>query len=692
MSSIQLNVGALAAQNGMKDSMSEMNEAMNRLSTGLRINSAADDAAGSAIASKMEAQTRSLGVAIRNANDAISLTQTAEGALGEVENILQRMRELAVQAGNSALNDSDRAQIQAEVDALAAEVDSIASKTNFNKVNLFDGSNSSVTMQIGVDSTDTLAIALQKTNVDTLGIGTSQSSAFLTSERIGAIASDIAASDIKINGQDFSAAAHAVASTTFNSGRGSTDAAAFGDGNRSDNGGSVAGTMAARINSNSHVHGAVASAFNKVVGTAGVFALTGDVTINDVTVAASSSTSKADFVASINLNVAGVTAEISANDEIVLSNTTGDEIKIAGTASGEFGIADDTYGGFIRLSNSDGSDVKVEAGSELNGYGSSAAGTVADVNSLGFNEINGTTVKSAAVSTTALAVSHGVKINGVALGASASASAADKAIAINAVTSQTGVTATAKTVAKIVLSDLNNHTMSDSSDATFQGITVDMTSVDDLAEMVTAINSGIGASTDVVASSDADGNLILTSASGQDIVVNDGDAGAMFASASNLDGTNADTDGVFTIKGELTLTSTSGIIDLDDGEDGETNTGLGHLGLQAQSEAATTTTEGLSVSSVANASASLTSIDTAITTIATFRAGFGATENRLDAAISNLTTYQTNLEAAKGRIVDADFAAETSNLTKAQILQQAATSMLAQANASKQGLLALLQG
>ena len=109
-------------------------------------------------------------------------------------------------------------------------------------------------------------------------------------------------------------------------------------------------------------------------------------------------------------------------------------------------------------------------------------------------------------------------------------------------------------------------------------------------------------------------------------------------------------------------------------------------------EQASTVTEGLSVGSVAKASASLTSIDAAITTISTFRAGFGATENRLDAAIANLTTYKTNLEAAAGRIVDADFAAETSNLTKAQILQQAATSMLAQANASKQGLLALLQG
>ena len=133
MTSILHNVGALNAQNGLTDSRSDMNTAMNRLSTGLRINSAADDAAGSAIASKMEAQTRSLAVAIRNTNDAISLTQTAEGALGEVENILQRMRELTVQAGNSTLNSSDRAQIQAEVDELSAEIDSIASKTNFNK-------------------------------------------------------------------------------------------------------------------------------------------------------------------------------------------------------------------------------------------------------------------------------------------------------------------------------------------------------------------------------------------------------------------------------------------------------------------------------------------------------------------------------------------------------------------------------
>ena len=122
MSSINTNIGAQVAQKNMLENSRSLDEAMNRLSSGKRINSAADDAAGSAIASKMEAQVRSLGVAIRNANDAISLTQTAEGALGEVENMLQRMRELAVQAGNSTLNASDRAQIQAEVDQLSAEM------------------------------------------------------------------------------------------------------------------------------------------------------------------------------------------------------------------------------------------------------------------------------------------------------------------------------------------------------------------------------------------------------------------------------------------------------------------------------------------------------------------------------------------------------------------------------------------
>ena len=147
MGSVNTNLSALNAQHNLSKQAKDMDQAMSRLSSGLRINSAADDAAGSAIASKMEAQTRSLGVAIRNANDAISMTQTAEGALGEVENILQRMRELAVQGGNNTLNASDRAQIQSELDALADEIDAISSSTNFNGINLLDGSNASLSFK-----------------------------------------------------------------------------------------------------------------------------------------------------------------------------------------------------------------------------------------------------------------------------------------------------------------------------------------------------------------------------------------------------------------------------------------------------------------------------------------------------------------------------------------------------------------
>ena len=138
MSSVNTNIGALVAQKNMAENSRSLDQAMNRLSSGKRINSAADDAAGSAIASKMEAQVRSIGVAIRNANDAISLTQTAEGALSEVENMLQRIRELAVQAGNATLSASDRSQIQAEVDQLSAEIDSISAKTHFNGNNLLE--------------------------------------------------------------------------------------------------------------------------------------------------------------------------------------------------------------------------------------------------------------------------------------------------------------------------------------------------------------------------------------------------------------------------------------------------------------------------------------------------------------------------------------------------------------------------
>jgi len=691
MTSINTNIGAMVAQKNMLDNTKDLDNAMARISSGLRINSAADDAAGSAIASKMESQVRSLGVAIRNANDAISLTQTAEGALGEVENILQRMRELSVQAGNSTLNVSDRSQIQSEMDQLSAEIDSIAGKTNFNGVQLLDGSRASVTMQIGVNATDSLDVALQDTSVTSLGIGSSITSASITSRRMEAIAANILVADIKINGENFSAAELDVDNTSNFGADGRVDVTGFGDADNSANGGKVAGTMAQVINSNSHIHGAVATAFNKVVGN-GAFALTGTIVVNDVTLATTAGTSRSDFVSLVNNNVGGVTASLD-NNRIILENNDGDEIVIAaGTGAGgaEIGMTNDVYGGYISVSNIDGSDVKIEAGSVENGYGAAAAGERADLTTIGFNAITGTNVVSTVVTTDVLAAGDGVTINGVGIGDSASDSAADKALAIN--NANAGVTATAETVVRISV-DLVTPTMTETANATFQGITIDLSSVTDIDGLVTTINTGLTGNSDVIATTNTAGELVLTSKSGVNIVVTGGTEPDMFDAAQAADGTAFSvTNSDFTAFGVLTLTSNDGsAIVMEDGEV-DTHTGLDKLGLMSQSEDASTTTTGVSVGTVATANAALTSLDAAIDKIANFRAGFGAYENRLDATINNLTTLQINTDAARSRIEDADFAKETTNMTKSQILSQAATSMLAQANSSKQNLLALLQG
>ena len=678
---VNTNISALRSSEAMRQTESAMGDAMERLSTGSRINSASDDAAGSAIASKMEAQTRSLAVAVRNANDAISLTQTAEGALGEVEDILQRIRELAVQSGNSTLNASDRVQLQAEADALTAEIDAIASQTNFNSVSLFDGTNTSVSMQVGINARDTLSIALQKTDVASLGIGSSNTTRAITSERVTAFA-DTEADQIKINGENFASGDLTAATVPLNGIN--VDTSALASPSAAQDAGYTAAALAAAINTNSGTHGAVATAFNTVVGTSSSYTAA-SVTLNGVTIA--SQATKAEFVSAVNQSTAGVTATLSDAGVITLSNENGADINVGGGMTG-MGFTTDIYGGFITLANSDGSDVVIEAGSTENGYGDSADGTVAIVNRLGFNPISGTSVTSASVTSTDLTAVMGVEINGVAIGDSADSSALAKAAAINA--AGAGVTATASTQVRVTV-DITG-TMANSATASINGITTNIAAATNIEDVVSTVNTALSGNVDIIASSNDDGELVLTSASGLNIAIDDGTATDVFTAATMADGTSLTvTNGATTAYGVLTLTSDSGgVIKIEDGEV-DTHTGLATLGLQAQSEKASETTSGLSMSTVAAASSALTAIDTAIETVSTFRAGFGATENRLDKAINNLTTYKVNLEAAKGRIEDADFASETAALTKSQILNQAATSMLAQANASKQNLLALLQ-
>ncbi|HEX6363420.1 MAG TPA: flagellin [Albitalea sp.] len=156
---INTNVASLTAQRNLNSSQNTLSTSMQRLSSGLRVNSAKDDAAGLSIAERMSAQTRGLAVAARNANDGISLAQTAEGALGKVGDMLQRMRELAVQSSNATNSADDRKALQAEVMQLRDEIDRVAKNTTFNGQKLLDGSFSAATFQVGANSGETITVA-----------------------------------------------------------------------------------------------------------------------------------------------------------------------------------------------------------------------------------------------------------------------------------------------------------------------------------------------------------------------------------------------------------------------------------------------------------------------------------------------------------------------------------------------------
>ena len=166
---INTNVASLNAQRNLAKSQGDLATSMQRLSSGLRINSAKDDAAGLAISDRMTSQIRGLNQAARNANDGISLAQTAEGAMQESTNILQRVRELAVQAANATNSASDRASLQAEVGQLLSELDRIATSTTFNNLTILDGSYAAQQFQVGPNAGDTISFGIRGVRADSMG-------------------------------------------------------------------------------------------------------------------------------------------------------------------------------------------------------------------------------------------------------------------------------------------------------------------------------------------------------------------------------------------------------------------------------------------------------------------------------------------------------------------------------------------
>ena len=277
-----------------------------------------------------------------------------------------------------------------------------------------------------------------------------------------------------------------------------------------------------------------------------------------------------------------------------------------------------------------------------------------------------------------------IKINGVQVGATKIDSAQAKADAINAISDQSGVTATASTT---MFLDLNFDKDATNSSFEVNGTAIAVSGLNSVSDVAAAINT---ADVGVIATASTEGLLKLFDAGGQNITIDMSAVTSYVTTGSDANNVAIASGAAMVARGIIELTSEDGgFIKLEDGD--ADNAGLAKLGLEAASEAGVAGSGGVNVSTLGGATAALANIDAAIDKVSGFRASFGAAENRIDAKINNLTTLKINTQAAQSRIEDADFAAETTKMTKAQILSQAATSMLAQANASKQNLLTLLQ-
>ncbi len=212
--SINTNVASLNAQRNLGATQSNLAKSMQRLSSGLRINSAKDDAAGLAISDRMTSQIRGLNQATRNANDGISLAQTAEGSLQESTNILQRMRELAVQSANDSNSSSDRSSLQKEVAQLQSELNRIADTTNFNGKKLFDGSFTAQKFQVGSNANETISFSLKNARADHIGTNKVAAGTMTAAVNTGTVNTNAGIAGLNITGE--------LGSSTVTSGAGSS--------------------------------------------------------------------------------------------------------------------------------------------------------------------------------------------------------------------------------------------------------------------------------------------------------------------------------------------------------------------------------------------------------------------------------------------------------------------------------------
>jgi len=600
---INTNVASLNAQRNLTTSQNSLATSLERLSSGLRINSAKDDAAGLAISERFTTQIRGLNQAGRNASDAVSLSQTAEGALGEVTNNLQRIRELAVQSANATNSASDREALDLEVQQRLAEIDRISSQTSFNGQKILDGTFGNAAFQVGANVGETIS----------LDLGTSMRQADL-----GALATVTSSVDL-----------NTIASVTGTGG--SQTSAVIADYDFQ----TIAATATDSLTSGAYTQAAADDA-----GDAFQFSIDGVIASDRVVGDATAANLDADIAAFVAASAGAYTqAGTVAGANLVISKVDGTDLALTVSFSdgvGLTGSATNPTDGTFATTNFVGTPT--------------TTGTVADTSANKVITVDG----GASITLDGADEAANVVLLQAALDNQAAGTytaTGDGAGAITIATVATGSSEAAPVISGADAADFNGGAAVVGTDA--PTLTIAAGGFDIQLGDSTAVSVAAGTYTSAQSVVDAVNSALSGNASAE---LND--------------------DGTMTINSDeaVTITGTVGLTD---------------IGL-ASSTAASGSLVTVDVTDVSKSNDTIRRIDSALTSVSELRSTFGAIQNRFESTISNLSTAVENLSASRSRILDADFASETAELTRAQILQQAGTAMLSQANSLPQNVLSLL--
>ena len=620
---VNTNVASLNTQRNLNTSSKGLDTSLQRLSTGFRINSAKDDAAGLQISNRLTSQINGLGVATRNANDGISLAQTAEGALQQSTSILQRMRDLALQSANGSNGASERAALQGEVAQLQQELDRVAETTSFAGRKILDGSFGAQNFQVGANAYESINVSIGSAATDRIGMQRYDSSGAAV---VGGVSGFV---ELTAPG---GAAGYGGASGTIVGKLGTADFTYAAGGTASTPGTVTAGPFFTPISAPPDLAGSLSGLFVSLGG--GPFQDLGTINFDPF------------------LNEIELASAINALSPGAVTNSP-NMLYLSGAGSIQFQLAPGANAANI---------------SALTGLSLAQLGTP-----------------------------------GTATTGSTASSARDVAQSVNAVSDTTGVTAMAYTAAELSgltagAVSFNLYGSNNGSQADGVRISAQVTDANDPGALIDAINKEAG-KTGIAASRGENGGIKLISERGDAIMLasfRNGD-GATAATLEGFEFDDREGDGLASL-GQASINGdgtgggrVDGIVRYESvGAFRITNVDIDLAQRSGSEFSLLDDVAAIDISTAGGAQSALGVLNGAISNLDGQRAQLGAVQNRLENTIANLQNIGENASAARSRILDTDFAAETSELTKNQILQQAGTAILAQANQLPQAVLSLL--